>query len=89
MRSSTRATCTADHLPRPRAVGMPCSFNPAAMARRLVFPAVCRLLIVGPMSAALEALIRQKAALPAAYRCDHHEKITEPRIIASGTSIQF
>ena len=25
----------------------------------------------------------------AAYRCDHHEKIIEPRIIASVTSIQF
>jgi hypothetical protein len=26
-------TCVADHWPRPRAVGMPCAFSPAAMAR--------------------------------------------------------
>jgi hypothetical protein len=37
-RSSTHAARIADQAPRPRAVGMPCSFKPAAMARRLVSP---------------------------------------------------
>ena len=42
-----RETCTADHLPRPRAVGMPRALRPAAMARKLVAPAACNVLIVG------------------------------------------
>jgi hypothetical protein len=32
-RLRTFMTCVADHWPRPRAVGMPCAFSPAAMAR--------------------------------------------------------
>jgi hypothetical protein len=51
IRSSTRFTCTADHLP-PRAVGMPCALSPAAMARSDVAPAACKAVIVGPMSVA-------------------------------------
>jgi hypothetical protein len=50
--SSTRWTCTADHAPAPRAVGMPCAFRPSAMARRVVAPAACSALIVGARSAA-------------------------------------
>jgi hypothetical protein len=57
-RSRTRATCTADHLPCPRAVGMAWSFKPAAMARSDVAPASCSALTVGPMSAA-RALARR------------------------------
>jgi hypothetical protein len=30
-RFRTRWTCTAEHAPLPRAVGMPCSFRPAAI----------------------------------------------------------
>jgi hypothetical protein len=37
-------TCTADHSPCPRDVGMPFSFKLAAMARKLVVPAACRAL---------------------------------------------
>jgi hypothetical protein len=40
-RSITGATCTADHCPAPRAVGMPRAFNPAAMARSDSAPAAC------------------------------------------------
>jgi hypothetical protein len=53
-RSRTRATCTADHLPCPRAVGMAWSFKPAAMARSDVAPASCSALTV----AAARALAR-------------------------------
>jgi hypothetical protein len=42
MSSINRVTCVADHSP-PRAVGMPRSFNPAAMARNDVAPANNRL----------------------------------------------
>src|ERR1700716_3875361 len=38
IRSCTRATCTADHVPPPRAVGMPCALSPAARARSDVAP---------------------------------------------------
>ena len=49
-RSGTLATCTADHSPPRRAVGMSCSFSPAAMARRVVAPAACSAAIVGARS---------------------------------------
>ena len=39
-RSSTRATCVGDHVP-PRAVSMPPSLSPAAMARGDVAPLGC------------------------------------------------
>jgi len=45
--SGTRATWTADHLPCPRAVGMPWVLRPTAMARRLVAPARVRSLDEG------------------------------------------
>ena len=61
-RSSTRATCTADHSPSPRAVGMPCSFSPAEMARRVVAPAACNAAIVGARSAALAAARSRRVA---------------------------
>ena len=51
-RSSTRTTCVGDHSPDPRAVGMPCVFNPSAMARSVAAPASCSALIVGAISAA-------------------------------------
>jgi hypothetical protein len=41
-RASTRATCDALHSPSPRAVGMPRSLKPAAMARSDVAPRACR-----------------------------------------------
>ena len=51
--SRIRATCTADHVPCPRAVGMPLALGPSAMALRLVAPPSSRLLIGGAISAAL------------------------------------
>ena len=51
--AKTRPTCTADHWPLPRAVGIFRSFRPFAMARRLVAPASRSVLIVGAISAAL------------------------------------
>ena len=53
-RSKIRITCTDDHSP-PRAVGMPCSLRPAAMALRLVFPAARSSLMIGARSAAFAA----------------------------------
>jgi hypothetical protein len=53
IRANTRDTCTADHGPPPRAVGMARSLRAAAMARRLVMPACWMALMVGPISAAL------------------------------------
>src|SRR5216684_8347115 len=38
IRSRMRATCTADHVPAPRAVGMPAPFKRAAIARSDVAP---------------------------------------------------
>ncbi len=64
-RSSTRATCTADHSPRPRALGMQRSFNAAAMARSDVAPAACISAIVGAMS---DARTLARAASSAASR---------------------
>jgi hypothetical protein len=49
-RASTRETCTGRHSPAPLAVGIPRSFSPAAMARRLVALLACS--SVGARSAA-------------------------------------
>jgi hypothetical protein len=43
---------------------MAASFKPFAMARRLVAPAACKLLIVGAMSLARSAATRWRAAMP-------------------------
>jgi hypothetical protein len=51
----TRPTCTADHLPPPRAVGIPRSFKPAAIARSDVEPASRSALMVGAKSTARTA----------------------------------
>lgn len=52
---SKRLTLAADQDPRPRAVGMPASFNPAAMVCGIVFPAACNCLMAGITSATLAA----------------------------------
>jgi hypothetical protein len=55
--SSTRATCTADHLP-PRAAGMPRASSPSAMPRNDSKPAACSSLI----QAALERACARRAS---------------------------
>ena len=55
IRARMRETWVAVHSP-PRAVSMPFSFNPSAMARRLVAPLACSSLIIEAMSAAQDAI---------------------------------
>jgi hypothetical protein len=64
-RSRTRMTCVADHWPDPRAVGMPRSLRPSAMAFSDVAPAVCSSSITGAISAARAAALRALASWPA------------------------
>src|SRR3974390_1883774 len=65
-RSSTRMTCTADHSPWPRAVGMLRAFRPAAIAYRLVAPAACSFAMIGATSAARCAARSWRTRMPAA-----------------------
>jgi hypothetical protein len=65
-RSNIRISCGDDHSP-PRAVGMPCSLRPAAMALRLVFPAACSSLMMGARS---EPSQRCDAVLPQQTVCE-------------------
>jgi hypothetical protein len=62
--AGTRMTCVADHLPAPRAVGMPRSLRPSAMAFSDVAPAACSSSITGAISAARAAALRALASWP-------------------------
>jgi hypothetical protein len=64
--ASVRATCTADHLPSPRAVGMPRSFRAAAIPRNDVIPDCLISPIIGIRSAARALARLTSSALPAA-----------------------
>jgi hypothetical protein len=57
IRFNTRITCTAVQSPAPRDVGMPRPLRPAAIARGVVFPAACRVAIVGPMSSVISVAL--------------------------------
>jgi hypothetical protein len=60
-RSNIRIACIDDHS-LPRAVGMPCSFRPSAIALRLVFPAACSSLMIGATSGSLRVSTRPQAS---------------------------